>query len=423
MTDQYDEKDPYSILGIDFNATENEIRNAYRSRALQWHPDKHPGESEQWSKKFQLLRDAYSCLNDSTQRHIYNATGSWSGNPVEEEFTFPMGEPQVIFMTSQFPMTGNLFEMFGSFTESGGMENLLTGGFESLLTGLSGDKGHLANVLGQILDPLKEKAKETVHRLQTENRKLETEYERWKTNKDSQPHLFQVHAHIEDLWNEDKPRKKKYKINNEKTIVRLYLGVQKVDETNYVQVEPRDTVSHWVWKWTSTPDKANGYITPKPASWTLLGKITNETKWANVWVNEYESMWVIWCSDLETPFDGETIPDESKPDFIDLNNIEIGGWFYWMRPKHPLDKTEPEKIRLKWHPNPELRERGDGWWIENAGIWFNEDIRGETETIKRSHVKIPLPVLPRTSSWAEFVRKLGDLPEDFEMDTSFGFST
>lgn len=52
-------KDYYSILGVDRNATADELKKAYRKNAMKWHPDKNPDNKVQAEKKFQELSEAY----------------------------------------------------------------------------------------------------------------------------------------------------------------------------------------------------------------------------------------------------------------------------------------------------------------------------------------------------------------------------
>lgn len=52
-------KDYYSILGVDRNATTEELKKAYRKNAMKWHPDKNPENKAQAEKKFQELSEAY----------------------------------------------------------------------------------------------------------------------------------------------------------------------------------------------------------------------------------------------------------------------------------------------------------------------------------------------------------------------------
>jgi curved DNA-binding protein CbpA len=62
-------KDPYSVLGITPQASEREIRSAYRALAKKLHPDTGAGSSEE---KFRAIQDAYEVLSDPEKRRSYN---------------------------------------------------------------------------------------------------------------------------------------------------------------------------------------------------------------------------------------------------------------------------------------------------------------------------------------------------------------
>ncbi|KAL2546020.1 chaperone protein DnaJ-like [Forsythia ovata] len=77
----------YSILGVNAQSSDEEIRRAYRKLAMQWHPDKWTnkptllGEAKQ---KFQQIQEAYSVLSDRNKRTMYNA-GLYDPDDDEEE--------------------------------------------------------------------------------------------------------------------------------------------------------------------------------------------------------------------------------------------------------------------------------------------------------------------------------------------------
>ncbi|KAJ2747472.1 DnaJ sub B member 6 [Coemansia sp. BCRC 34301] len=65
----------YELLGIEPNATADDVRKAYRKQSLKWHPDKNPGQRELAEEKFKLLAEAYSVLSDVEMRERYDRYG------------------------------------------------------------------------------------------------------------------------------------------------------------------------------------------------------------------------------------------------------------------------------------------------------------------------------------------------------------
>jgi molecular chaperone, putative len=111
-------KDYYKMLGLDKNATEDEVKKAYKKLALKYHPDKnkHP-EAE---NKFKEVAEAYEVLSDKERRRVYdlcgeeglkgNATGS-GRMPGSNSFTYTFhGDPRATF--AQFFGADNPFESF-----------------------------------------------------------------------------------------------------------------------------------------------------------------------------------------------------------------------------------------------------------------------------------------------------------------------
>lgn len=64
--------DYYSVLGVSSNASETEIKKAYRKLAIQYHPDKNRDDS-QAEEKFKRLAEAYSVLGDPQKRKEYDS--------------------------------------------------------------------------------------------------------------------------------------------------------------------------------------------------------------------------------------------------------------------------------------------------------------------------------------------------------------
>ena len=68
-------KDYYRILGVERNATEKEIKSAFRKLALQYHPDRNPN-NKQAEEKFKEINEAYEVLSDSEKRARYEQVGN-----------------------------------------------------------------------------------------------------------------------------------------------------------------------------------------------------------------------------------------------------------------------------------------------------------------------------------------------------------
>jgi len=67
-------KDYYEILGVSRDATEDQIKKAYRSLALQYHPDRNPGIREA-EERFKEAAEAYEVLRDPQKRELYDLYG------------------------------------------------------------------------------------------------------------------------------------------------------------------------------------------------------------------------------------------------------------------------------------------------------------------------------------------------------------
>ncbi|XP_043602883.1 dnaJ homolog subfamily C member 7 isoform X1 [Bombus pyrosoma] len=92
-------KDYYKILGIDKNASTDDIKKAYRKRAMVHHPDRHPnateGEKKEQEKKFKEVGEAYGILSDPKKRSRYD-----SGHDIDDaEGGFQDIDPNVVFQT------------------------------------------------------------------------------------------------------------------------------------------------------------------------------------------------------------------------------------------------------------------------------------------------------------------------------------
>lgn len=74
-------KDFYSTLGVSKNATSDEIKKAYRKKALEFHPDRNPGDKKA-EAEFKRISEAYEILSDETKKRTYDQYGeeAVSGN-------------------------------------------------------------------------------------------------------------------------------------------------------------------------------------------------------------------------------------------------------------------------------------------------------------------------------------------------------
>ena len=67
-------KDYYELLGVHRNATDAELKRAYRRLAHQYHPDKNPGNKAS-EDKFKEINEAYEVLSDPQKRAYYDQYG------------------------------------------------------------------------------------------------------------------------------------------------------------------------------------------------------------------------------------------------------------------------------------------------------------------------------------------------------------
>ncbi len=109
-------KDYYEVLGVGKNASDDEIKKAYRKLAVKYHPDKNPGDKEA-EAKFKEISEAHEVLSDKQKRARYDQFGhagvggagdSAGGNP---------------FANGNYSFNGQSFNF--DFGGSGGLDDIL----------------------------------------------------------------------------------------------------------------------------------------------------------------------------------------------------------------------------------------------------------------------------------------------------------
>lgn len=110
-------RDFYEILGVSKSATAEEIKKAYRKVAMQFHPDRNPGDASA-EEKFKEAAEAYEILSDADKKAKYDRYGHSAFGPG----TGGGGHPGGMDMNDIFSQFGDIFgdDVFGSFFGGGG---------------------------------------------------------------------------------------------------------------------------------------------------------------------------------------------------------------------------------------------------------------------------------------------------------------
>jgi molecular chaperone DnaJ len=105
-----EKRDYYETLGVSRNATDEDVKRAYRKLALKYHPDRNPGD-KQAEERFKEVSEAYQVLSDSHKRAQYDQFGHAAfgdGGPFAGGFDFTAGFQDIF---------GDIFgEFFGTAT-------------------------------------------------------------------------------------------------------------------------------------------------------------------------------------------------------------------------------------------------------------------------------------------------------------------
>ena len=112
-------RDYYEVLGVEKTATADEIKKAYRKKAIQYHPDRNQGDKEA-EEKYKEAAEAYGVLSDANKRARYDQFGHAGVDGAAGAGGFGGGFGQGMSMDDIFSMFGDVFGGHGGFGGFGG---------------------------------------------------------------------------------------------------------------------------------------------------------------------------------------------------------------------------------------------------------------------------------------------------------------
>jgi len=163
-------RDFYAILGVNKDATPEDVKKAYRKLALKWHPDRNPDNKTEAEEEFKEISMAYDVLSNPEKKEIYDRWGEEGlqagGNPARgpragpggATYTYSNVDADEIFrqffggmggMGGRSRGMGGMGGMFGGFGGSGEEEDMDFGGIPGGFGGFGGRGGRGGRRKGQ----------------------------------------------------------------------------------------------------------------------------------------------------------------------------------------------------------------------------------------------------------------------------------